>query len=167
MLIIICGLPGVGKSTVGKLLRKKLKQPEVETDKLKPTKVTDLELRKEIKRSVYNTLFVNGARKLSRERSTIMNATFFKKVFRTQADELAEKFGTKLYIIEVKCDEDITLKRIKNRYDKGESDVTARIYYIIKARFDKIKRKHFVIDNSKDIDHLKKQVDEAVKKLKA
>jgi len=159
-------LPGVGKSTVGKLLRKSFKAPEIETDKLKPTKVTDLELRKEIKRSVYNTLFVNSARKLAKGRSTIMNATFFKKIFRTEADNLAKKFGAKLYMIEVKCDQDITLKRIKKRYEAGESNVTARAYYIIKARFDEIKRKHFVVDNSGDLKNLEEQINDVIKNIK-
>ncbi len=167
MLIIICGLPGVGKSTAGKLLRTKLKKVELETDKLKPINVLeDLKFKKEVKTSVYNTLFENGVKRLATGGSVILNATFFKKAYRDQAEELAKKFGTKLYIIDVKCPEEIALKRIKKRYESGESDVTAKVYYIIKNQFEPIKRQRFEIDNAESLKNLEKQIDIIIKKIK-
>lgn len=168
MLIIICGLPGVGKSTVGKMLREKLKNVLIESDQLKSTKKILEELKKrnflekEIKKSVYNTLFRNGVRRLAQGGSVILNATFFKKVYRDQAEKLAKKFGVKFYIIEVKCPEEITLKRIDKRHKNGESEVTAKVYYIIKSQFEPFKRKKLVVDNAGDLKNLEKQIDEII-----
>ena len=172
MLIIICGLPGVGKSTVGKILRAKLKEQMIDSDQLKPTKKILEELKnksfwaKEVKTSVYNTLFSNGAKRLINGQSVILNATFFKKIYIEQAKKLAKLFKAKFYIIEVKCDEEIVKSRIEKRYKAGESEVTMKTYHIIEAKFEPITEKKFVIDNSGDKIELEKQVNLIIKKIK-
>jgi len=172
MLIIICGLPGVGKSTVGQMLRAKLREQVIESDQLKPTKkiLDGLKNRsfweKEVKTSVYNTLFSNGAKRLMNGQSVILNATFFKKVYVDQAKRLAELFKTKLYIIEVKCDEEITKKRIEKRFKDKESEVTMKTYHIIKSKSEPIVEKKIIIYNNEGKKELEKQVDKIIKKIK-
>lgn len=172
MLILICGLPGVGKSTVGQMLRTKLKEQMIESDQLKPTKKILEELNKgvfwdkKIKTSVYNTLFSNGAKRLIHGQSVILNATFFKKVYVEQAKKLADLFKTKLYIIYVKCDEEIAKKRIEKRFKDKESEVTMKTYHIIKSRFEEIREQKFVVDNSETRKELEKQVLKIATKLK-
>lgn len=172
MLIIISGLPGVGKSTVGKILRAKLKEQMIESDQLKPTKKILDELNKgvfwdkKIKTSVYNTLFINGAKRLINGQSVILNATFFKKAYIEQAKKLAKLFKTKLYIIEVKCDEEIAKKRIEKRIKARESEVTMKTYHIIKAKFEPITEKKIVVDNSGSKKELEKQINLFIKKFK-
>ncbi|MFA6296931.1 MAG: ATP-binding protein [Patescibacteria group bacterium] len=171
MLILICGLPGVGKSTVGEMLRAKLKEQMIESDQLKPTKKIIDELKnknfwaREVKSSVYNTLFSNGAKRLMNGQSVILNATFFKKAYVDQAKKLAELFKTKLYIIYVKCDEEITEKRIEARFKAKESEVTMKTYHIIKSRFEPIREQKIVVDNSGNRKELVKQINKIINKI--
>lgn len=176
MLIVICGLPGVGKSQVAKILGKKFNGEILSTDILRQEKdhFKKATLKKRFlsfsfKKSTYQKLFLLVKDLIKNEKNLILDGTFFKKNLREKAKDLAKKFKTKFILIEVICDEKEVKKRIEKRFsaetlsEGGKKGSESTANYLVYKRFKKIwqpiKEKHLIIDNSKDLKWLKKQIE--------
>jgi len=157
VLIIVCGLPGTGKTTIAQEIAKKIKASHLNIDSIrkrlfKKPKYTYFE-----SALVYRVLFLIAEELLKKKINVVLDATFVFKFSRDEAKELAKKYKTQFKIIEAKCQEKILLKRIRKRKKtRALSDADEKVYFKIKKEFQPIKKKHFVIDNSGKIVNLKK-----------
>ena len=189
ILIIISGLPGVGKSFFGDKLAGKLTEKLEELDLDSGIKIlrTD-EIRKELagisredhryekfgggiytkgmSERTYEEMFKRVRGLLESGRSCILDATFSKEKHRAKAAEIARETGVPFLVVECVCPEDVVLDWMKKRLedDKAVSDATIEIYYKMRETFEPIREPHIVVDTSKSLDENLEKVLEEIHK---
>ncbi|MEK7192162.1 MAG: RNA 2',3'-cyclic phosphodiesterase [Patescibacteria group bacterium] len=143
MIIIFCGIPGSGKTTIAKRLVEHLrKQGSVKhfiSDELKPP--------------VYKKFFQILPENLGKYDFLIFDATFYKKEWREKMKQLAK--GEKLLMIYLECPLQIAIQRNKKR----RAGIPEEAVHIMAANFEKPDRADVVIDTQKTA------VSESVKKI--
>jgi aminoglycoside phosphotransferase family enzyme/predicted kinase len=165
MLVVVCGLPGTGKSTVSKELTKELKARVLSTDEIRKGVLKEPGYTKKKKKRVYEEMFRMAEDLLKINETVILDATFFRKEWRAKAHDTAKKRDENIFFIKVICPEEVVKRRIEKRYgsDADYSDANYHVYKIIQAKFEPVERDHFVIETGKDEDWRKKTLDLANK----
>ncbi|MGB6045782.1 MAG: AAA family ATPase [Pirellulales bacterium] len=135
LLIVVRGLMGSGKSTLGTELNKsvhaRLLRTDVIRDELFGPNDTLLDYgqgryREEDRRSVYDQLLGQARHHLEQSVSVILDGTFLTKDLRSQAHGLAQQTGAKLLVIHCDCPEEVARQRIRNRFAAGQDASEAR-----------------------------------------
>lgn len=149
-LIIICGLPGVGKTTVAKKLAAKTKAILLRTDVIrKESKKVDYS--EKVMRGVYEKMFFQAKNLLKEGKDVILDATFYARKRRGVAKKIAKEVGAGFKIVEVICPKNLVKKRMKKR-KRDESEAEFKHYLIFTKLFEPVKEKHLIIDTSKNIE---------------
>lgn len=149
MLIVVCGLPGTGKSTVANVIAKKVKGIVVNTDVIRKKLFLRPTYERWEKALVYKVMFLVADYLLKIKRVCILDAVFPRKSQRKTAKEIAEKNNTKIYFVECVCNEDVIKERMKRRFKRKEvSDANFEIYLKLKKEWEPIKFKHFIVDTT-------------------
>lgn len=188
MLILVCGLPCTGKSTVAKIIGEKLNGIVLRTDiirkelfeqtakrldelkdyllydieslfRFKPTKPKWQRLIWIQKELVYRTTLIVAKYLLLAKNTVILDGTFYKNSLRKMARDLAIETKNKFIIVECICPEDEVRKRIKRRI-KGISDSNAAFfaYKKIKEVYEEIEGDHIIINTNKSKEDTKAEV---------
>jgi predicted kinase len=146
---VVAGEPGVGKSKVAKHIAKRTDGKRLATDVIRKDLFgPEPEYTREESQAVYDEMFDRAKNFLTRGKGVVLDATFMLASGRERANRLAQKF-TDPYdftIVRVICDEDIAIRRIKER--EGISDADTDVYRSIRDRFEDIELPHVTIDNS-------------------
>ena len=144
MIIIVCGLPGTGKTTIAKRMVKEINGRYLNTDdirlKLYPSGRT---YSQEEKDSVYREMFRIAEEETGKGHNVIMDGTFYLKKYRKWAEE---KFGKNLVFVECVLDEEKVRERIEERNRKKysndpegrneKSEADFRVYKIVKNQYE-------------------------------
>ena len=150
-LILVCGLPGTGKTTVAKKIADKTGSFVFNTDIIrkelfKKPRYTDKE-----KELVYKLLFEMAEKFLRSTKNVILDGTFYKKEFRDELKGIAKRAKSDFHLVEVRCDERVLRKRVgKRKKKRTPSDADFEVYRKIKKEYEPIREKHFVVDTGKD-----------------
>lgn len=175
ILIIFAGLIGTGKSTLSKILSKKLDIPIISSDIVRKelSGISPIEHRyedfekgiysKEWTDKTYKEIFKKAEEFLMKGSSVIIDGSFKKKNQRKLILDLAVEMGIRFFIIETICkDEEIRkrlTKRLKN--EKQASDGRLEIYDKQKKDFDVIdapefvsrdRDSHIIVDTTEPVD---------------
>ncbi|NYT04232.1 MAG: ATP-binding protein [Candidatus Methanofastidiosa archaeon] len=150
MLIVITGLPGTGKTTIAEELAKKIDAIVLSTDKIRKTIFEKPVYNEEDKRIVYNELFSQTSKSLSKGKNVILDGTFYTKALRKRAKEVGELFGKNVYFVYCETPEEILKERIENRLDKY-SDADYSVYIKMKKIFEKFEEEVIKIDTSQNL----------------
>ena len=145
MIIVVTGLPGVGKTTFSKELAAMLNAQVLSSDKIRKELFSKPTYSKSEKSLVYNVILLIAKYLHQTGKTCILDATFNRENFRKN---LKEKLGTKknqLFFIECKCSESIVLKRLRNRKN-DYSDADFHIYKKMKRQYESIKTSHITIN---------------------
>ncbi len=149
MIILFCGLPGVGKTTLAEALAPLVDDAVVlSTDKIRKELIPKPTYAIEEKSLVYNVMLLIAKYLHNAGVNCILDATFNTERSRRQA---IDKVGTKrsqIHIVECVCPEDVTLARIKSRRE-GYSDADVSVYINMKRIYEPITEDHIVVDTSK------------------
>lgn len=166
MLILICGLPATGKSTVARRLSKALGAEVLRTDIVRREIIDAPSYTEEEKALIYRVVFLMARYLIKNDVNVIIDGTFYRDSLRKQAQEIARKQGKRFFLVETRCPEDIVLKRLEKRKKnlRSPSDADVDVYYKIKGLFEPIEEDHLIIDTGWNI---KEGVKELVKKIKA
>jgi predicted kinase len=148
--ILVCGLPCTGKSTVSKVLAKKIRQAGkksviLRTDEIRKKLIEKPQYTEDEKKFVYNVLLMFTEFFLKKDINCIVDGTFYRKSLRNTLKEVAEKNNAGFLIIECTLDEKKVEKSIGSR-KKGLSDADFEVYKKIKKQWEPIKEKHIVFD---------------------
>ena len=153
MIVLFCGLPGVGKTSLANELAPLINAIVLSTDKIRKEVISKPTYTKEEKRLIYDVMLL-VARYLHDAAgiNCILDATFnTEKSRRTAIEKLVNVSSDQIYIVECICPEDVVMTRLKAR--KGDySDADIDIYRKMKQLYDPVKEmeKHIVIDTSQD-----------------
>ena len=139
MLILVCGLPGSGKSFFARTLSIRLQARYYNSDLLRkelfPNKRTYSE---EEKQTVYSKLVAIAKKNLKDQHTVIIDATFYKNALRIPFYQLAEKLSCKVYIFYIQASEDLIKERTSLLREDSEADFN--VYLKLKNKFEPIER---------------------------
>ncbi|WP_240318880.1 AAA family ATPase [Halorussus rarus] len=159
-LIVVCGLPGVGKTTVAEDIADRLDGRLLRTDVVRKELLTDPDYTEEESRMVYRELFDRASEIVEAGRSAVLDGTFKDAGDRDRAAELSESLGAEFRLVKVECAEDVVRERIARR-EGDASDADFEVHELYREQFDAIATDHVTVDNSDGRDATARQVDEA------
>ncbi len=151
-LILVCGPPGAGKTTLAWALSARLGAPVVSSDVvrkallgMKPTQRGPRGLqqgiyRPEVTRRVYARLLSLASTILRAGRSVILDATYPLRAWRAEASRLARDEKTAFVIVECRADASTVARRLKKRENDPESvsDATRGVARALAARYEPV-----------------------------
>jgi predicted kinase len=153
--IVVSGLPGTGKSYLSRQLAERLSYPILESDAL----------RKQLFRAPTYSAIESGIlfraihrlieELLDKGISIILDATNLTEKYRERLYNIADKHKARLIIARTEAPPQVVRERLRNRAEKtrnGEkSDADWQVYLKLSATAEKIRRRHFKVDTTKDI----------------
>jgi len=157
-LVVLCGLPGVGKTTVAERIAARLDATLLRTDVVRKELFADPAYTGTETRLVYDEVFERGRQPLERGHSVVLDGTFKLRRDRRRARTLAAELDAGFDLVHVECDEATVRERIAGRVD-DESDADFRVHLTHRAEFERLSMAHVTIDTSADRDATYRQID--------
>ena len=165
--MIVCGLPGVGKSTIANALAPLINAVVLSTDKIRKELIPNPTYKKQEKKLIYNVLLIVTKYLHKAGINCILDAIFNTENSRK---ELRKKLGLsqeKICIVECICPDDIVISRLKDRKN-DYSDADISIYKKMKKIYQPIKEEHIILDTNQQSTktNVKEIVNQLLKKNK-
>ena len=145
-LVVVCGLPGVGKTTVAERVAAHVDGRIRRTDVIRKELFDDPEYTDAETEAVYAELLARARDDVDAGDAVVLDATFADAWFRADARETAAAAAAQFDLVEVACDEAVVERRIERR--DGISDADFDIHLHFKELFDEVATDHVVVDNS-------------------
>jgi predicted kinase len=159
VLIILTGLVGTGKSTVGKMIAKRIGAVMLSTDVIRRELFPKRTYSKEESRRTYEEMLERAAKLLSKNKSVILDATFSKEDYRNEAKDIARKTKSGWQVVELTCDPKVIRERFSARKKTSDpSEATYLIYLRMRKWYERPSGRHITIDNSGGPKETEKQV---------
>jgi predicted kinase len=159
VLIIVCGLPGSGKTIVAKKIAENIGGVLLRTDAIRKEIYKDPKYTEDEINSVYDEMFKRAEDLATQNKDVILEAVFYSSKHREKVKQIAGRVNTGFKIIKVNCDESILEDRINAR-SGDESDADFKIYLAYKKKFEPIDGDYSEIDNSGPILETYGKIDE-------
>ncbi|MFC4408218.1 AAA family ATPase [Haloarchaeobius iranensis] len=159
MLLVVCGLPGAGKTTIAEAVADRVDGRLVRTDVVRKDLFPDPDYTEAEKLAVYGELLGRGREVVEAGGTAVLDGTFKEARFRGDVVDLAAELGVDFRLVKVECDEAVARRRIRERTD-DESDADPDLHSRFRELFDPIECEHAVVDNSGDLDATLARVDE-------
>lgn len=163
MIVIFCGLPGVGKTTVAKKLAPLIDGIILSSDKIRKELIPQPTYERYERELIYHVMILLAKYLHNAGKNCILDATFNKEEFRNQAKKKINCSDNQYFIVECFCPEDMAISRIKHRKG-GYSDANITTYLRMKKIYEPVKAKHLRIDTSKDAAINAKIIEKRIKK---
>ena len=155
LMMVLCGLPGVGKSTVVSKLEDSTGGTVLRTDRIRKRLFDEPGYTKEETEVVYDEMVRKAEGVLSEGGTVILDGTFKTSELRDKARRTAEVQNSDFRIIKVECATRTVRDRIENR--DGVSDADFSTHKRLRKEFEPISEGE-VIDNSGDLSVTVRQV---------
>ena len=162
MIIIICGLPGVGKTTLANELSNLINAVVLSTDKIRKELIDKPNYDEKEKKLIYDVLLLIAKYLHNAEKNCILDATFNNQKAIDDIKKGLNLTDDQFKIVECICPEELIISRIQNR-KRDYSDADVSVYKMIKENYEPIKEKHITVDTSHS---LKKIVEEVANRIK-
>ena len=162
MIILICGYPGVGKTTLANELGHFINAVILSTDKIRKELIDKPNYSEEEKKLIYNILLLIAKYLHNAGINCILDATFNNQKAIEDIKKGLNLTDDQFKIVECVCPEELIISRIQNR-KMGYSDADISIYRMIKENYEPIQEKHIIVDTSQS---LKKIVAEVANRIK-
>jgi predicted kinase len=146
-LLVVIGLPGVGKTSVAREFADRLEGRLIRTDTVRTDCFPDPDYTPAERRRVYDEVFARARETLDRDRCVVLDGTFRRRADRERAVEVAAATGATLGVVAVECEESVVESRIAAREDDA-SDADIEVYRQFRERYDPIRLPHATVDNS-------------------
>lgn len=155
-LIIVCGLPGVGKSTVASMITELTGGECLRTDDIRREVFDSPQYTPEESRVTYEAL-LDRAQALLQGTDIVLDGTFSDTSKRESARRLADLTDAEHRFLRVHTDERVVKERISGRQAPRDADF--RIHLEKKASFDEFSDEVPVIDNSGTTAKTRRQIE--------
>jgi predicted kinase len=172
LLLMLCGLPGTGKSTLARRLHCRLPAVVVESDRVRQTLFNPSTYTAEESRRVHIVCHILIGWCLRHYYHVIYDATNLYEYHRQLAYRLAERNGARLLVVEVTASEEVIRERLapRRREDPAVpepddySDADWEVYLRMRRRAEPIQHEHITLDTSDgDIEQAVERVLEAAR----
>ena len=157
-LVVVCGPPGVGKTTVSEGIVDRIDGELLRTDVVRNDVAPDPEYTPEERERVYDELFDRGRERVQRGENVVLDGTFQHSEHREEARALAAELGAEFRPVKVECAEPVVRQRIRAR-ENDESDADFGIHEMIREQFDPLDGDYVTVDNSETLDRTERQID--------
>lgn len=147
MLVVVCGSPGTGKTTVAKWIAERLNARLLRTDLIRDDIVEDPDYTETERERVYESVFNQIEAGLRDGARIVADGTFDRRVYRERARRIALDAEVGFDLVRVTCEPETVECRIELREDDA-SDATVENYYEIRDEFDPVTGSHLRVDNS-------------------
>jgi predicted kinase len=163
--VAVSGLPGAGKSYFCSKLAERLPFAILESDALRKVLFSTPGYSAKESQYLFRAVHSLIERLLERGVSLILDATNLSEQNREYLYSIAEQSGVKLILVRVEAPDEVVRRRLDSRQENPESksDADWMIYQRMKSSVEKIRRKHYVVDTSRDITPV---LDKIVKELR-
>ncbi|MEF8850806.1 MAG: AAA family ATPase [Haloarculaceae archaeon] len=159
-LVVVCGLPGVGKSTVAAEVVDRLGGRLRRTDAVRKEIRAEPRYDRAESRRVYARIFDEARDDLTAGRNAVLDGTFQRARHREWGRTLADAVDCRFELVRVTCDESAAVERVADRDLDGElSDASLDTYYQIMKSFEEVSLPHVRIDNSRSMASTELQVE--------
>jgi len=148
MLIIVCGLPGSGKSSLARALAKSLRAAYISSDITRKKMFKQPSYSEQEKVAVYAGMAARAEDAIRSGRDTIVDATFYLRNERERFAGIAKNASTPVFTIVCRLDERNTERRLGRRRKGGPSDADYEVYLKLKERFEPVEGPHLEVDSS-------------------
>lgn len=162
MIILVCGYPGVGKTTLANELGSFINARVLSTDKIRKEIIEIPNYSEEEKQLIYDIIILIAKYLHNAGINCILDATFNTLQSREDIKNRLNLRKDQFIIIECVCPEELINSRLKSRTE-GYSDADESIYRKIKEKYEPIQENHITVDTSQS---LKNIVTEIVNKIK-
>lgn len=150
MIVIICGLPGVGKTTLAKELAPLLDAVVLSTDRIRKELIPHPTYSKWEKRLVYDVVLLLAKYLHDVGMNCILDATFNREMSRREVKDKLALDSSQLHIVECICPEDVVLARLRAR-KCGYSDADVSVYRKMKKIYQPVREGHITADTTKPL----------------
>jgi predicted kinase len=148
MIIIICGLPGVSKTTLAKGLAPLINAVILATDKIRKELFSKPKYTRIERRLIYDVMILMAKYLDNAGINCILDATFTSERSRREMKKKLDLASKDIHIIECICPEDIVLPRLRQRkYDYSDADFS--VYRKMKRKYEPVKVEHMTVDTSR------------------
>ncbi|WP_115864844.1 AAA family ATPase [Halorussus litoreus] len=158
-MVVVCGLPGVGKTTVAEDVAERVDGRLLRTDVVRKDLFPDPEYTDEESQRVYAELFERTRETIRNGKNVVLDGTFREAENRERAVDLSESLDAGFRLVKVECAESVVRERIRRR-ENDASDADFDVYTMYRDGFDPISADHVVVDNSDGIEETTQQVAE-------
>ena len=153
--IIVSGLPGTGKSYFCHQLVERLPFLVLESDALRKSLFPAPNYSMSESAHLFRTIHYLIEGLLRKGIPIILDATNLSERHRERLYNIAERLNAKLILVRVEAPPDLVQARLKVRSERPEiednSDADWAVYQKMKSTAQKIGRKHYAVDTSRDI----------------
>ena len=151
--IAVSGLPGTGKSYFCRKLAERLPVVLLESDALRKTIFAASSYSAEESTHLFRAIHTLIERLLSKGISVVLDATNLSERNREYLYSIADRLGVKLILVRISAPAEVVRKRLEQRrtFPSETSDADWAVYEKMKTSVEKIRRKHYSVDTSKDI----------------
>jgi predicted kinase len=153
--VAVSGLPGTGKSYFCAKLAERLPLVILESDALRKTLFSPPSYSPEESAHLFRILHLLIERLLKKGIPLILDATNLSERDRERLYNIAGRHDARLILVRIEAPPELVYQRLKARENGGDSgnnsDADWEVYRKMKPSVEKISRKHYVVDSSRDI----------------
>lgn len=151
--IAVSGLPGTGKSYFSRKLTERLPLVILESDALRKVLFPSPSYSQQESARLFRMCYFLIEMLLSKGIPVILDATNLVERYRERLYHIADRLNVKLLLVRVEAPPQLVKERLKARQVDAESfsDADWEVYQKMKPAVDRIRRRHFAVDTSRDI----------------
>jgi predicted kinase len=167
-IVVVSGLPGTGKSSFSRRLASRLPFVILESDALRKTLFPEPTYSAAESARLFQTIHYLIEYMLKKGVPIILDATNLSEHHRERIYSIAERTGARLILVRVEAPPEVVQERLKTRTGSrktGESsDADWAVYEKLRTTVEKIRRHHYVVDTSRDIEPILEKIVREVKR---
>lgn len=155
-LVLVCGLPGTGKTTIAQAIALRLNATHINTDRVRTVMGLLGHYSAEDKERVYAEMYRQARAALRKEGMVVLDGTFAAGEERARVQELAGETEADVHWIEVRAAEEAVRERVSVKRPFTEADY--EVYRLVRDRWQPLDEIHLVLWTDRDtLDDLTEQ----------
>jgi len=158
MIILICGLPGSGKTYFAEHLAEELGAVHISSDRVRDDIDRKGQYSQHSKDPVYEEMRRRMTEQIQHNQVVIVDATFFSRQVRQPFYKAARSSDAELFLIEIAASNNVIRQRVNRTREESEADYD--VYLKLKNSFEPVEIPHLTL--SSDDEDVRRMMDQAM-----